>query len=514
MGRKTELMMENIMDARGDVSLYANIARKSRDDYRTLNDFFAEKLRGSTKLLLAQKLGVSVHTLNNWEKNGIPTLKRAVQIAVALGLDLDETNVFFRKYAGMGTLYPADRVHAGYICTLVYRQELERSFPYMEGETVGEWIDRVWSGDSSFAEEEKGGEAFCGEKRVATELFMEAIMSRDAEAMREMPFRSAGEKACRYLQEYVKGGPFEKYYGNRSQTNAVSGKSERNGRAPLDRYHEEERERYNNLLGKLKEGSIVHRDELLSMAMLLRMTRAQADELLERCGEEPISARNLYEGALLMVWSFLSEVCPVWFGVSEKSAAPSGEGAFERFEEFISREYEAELDIGGPVDFQVMFSRQLDKALAPLPKAMEGLLREVPGWYLSPEKRALRMEKRRFSTIVSECAAQMCGVWSRAEERGAGNIDWSLSEAVNLRLQDSGFEELDAEREQKLLTQLDVIEALWLAAVAEGAPLKVDRDSVEQYCLKTLAELDGYYLKKYAPKKQKGGSGGGQKKTE
>lgn len=523
MSQKTVLMMENIMDADGDVTRYAALARKSKDDFRTLNKFFAEKLKGSTKQALAKKLGVSIHTINNWEKNGIPTLERAVYIALALRLDLEETNFFFRKYAGMGSLYPADRVHAKYIYILVYRSQLEQRFPYRQDETTKEWVGRVWNEIEGTAEPESGGAqqtsasravASTVRGRVDTEIFMDALMSHDMDAVKTLPFRSAGEKAYSYLEECVKGGPFEKYYGNRSHVDAASGKNERNARALLDRYHEEERARYNNLLYKLKEGTIVHRDELIELGMLLRMTREQTDELLRKCGEDPISARDLYEGALLMVWSFLSEMCPGWFNAGGEKAAAFDEKRFGQLEEFINDEYEAEVYTGGPIDFQVLFSRQLDKALSPLPKGLKTQLREVPGWYLSPDDRKQRMVKRRFSAILSECAEQLCGIWRRAEEKGAEKIKWSLREAVDDMLEDDGYEALDKTKDHVLLTKLDCIEAQWLAALREGAELELPKDAVEQFCLKTLAELDDYYINKYAPKKRKGGEGGGQKTAE
>lgn len=511
MSKKTQLMMENIMNADGDVSRYAALAQKSRGDYRTLNDFFAEKLKGSTKQELAKKLDVSIHTINNWEKNGIPTMKQAVYIALALGLELEETNVFFRKYAGMGTLYPADRVHAKYIYILVYRSELEQRFPYKPDETVKSWIDRVWE-EMEFPETPKRSEMQrSAEPRAATEIFMDALMSRDMAALKALPFRSAGEKARDYLQDYARGGPFEKYYGNRSHVDEASGNSVKNGRALLDRYHEEEKAQYNNLLDKLKKGTIVHRDELIELAMLLRMTREQADGLLLKCGGNSISARELYEGALLMVWSFLSEMCPGWFGAGGAHSTQADEKRFAQFEELIEREYEAELYTGGPIDFQVMFSRQVDKALSPLPKGLKMQLREVPGWYLSADERSFRMEKRRYSAILSECAEQMCLAWQSAEEKGAEALRWSLKGAVSDMLEDCGFDTLDEGRDAELLAKLDSIEAAWLAALREGAELALPGDAVEQFCLKTLAELDEYYINKYAPKKKKGGAGGGQK---
>ena len=63
MSEKTELLMESIMAADGEVSRYSAIAEQNRADFRTLNDFFAEKLKGDTKQNLAQKLGVQIHTM-------------------------------------------------------------------------------------------------------------------------------------------------------------------------------------------------------------------------------------------------------------------------------------------------------------------------------------------------------------------------------------------------------------------------------------------------------------------
>ena len=511
---KTELMKENIMNADGDLALYTTMARKSKNDYRTLNDFFNEKLKGANKGDLAKRLGVSLHTVNNWEKNGIPTLKQALYIALALKLDLEETNFFFRKYAGMGSLYPADRVHAMYIYILIYRSELERRFPYGPEETAKEWVDRVWGSVEQLHPAEIPDAAESAPLSPATELFMDALMNRDMDAALSLPFRSAGKKAYDYLQEYVKGSPFEKYYGNRSHVDAASGKSVKNGRALSDRFREEEKARHSNLLEKLKCGTIVHRDELLSAAMLLRMTREQADTLLEKCGEDPISARNIYEGALLMVWSFLSEMCPDWFGVGGQSSVSPDEKRFARFEEFIEKEYAPELYTGGPIDFQVCFSRQAEKALSPLPKALKSRLREVPGWFLAEEERAKRMEKRRLSAILSECSEQMCGIWGRAESGGAESIRWSLIEAVDAMLADCGYETLDRAKDRAIISKLEAIEKKWLASLREGAELKLPSDAVEQFCLKTLAELDCYYIEAYAPKKRKGGAANGKRKAE
>jgi len=474
MSWKTEWIMENIMGMEGDVTRYSDLVKRNPSNYRTLSEFLSPKTTGMKKDALAKRLGVSVQTLNNWEKEGIPSLEQAVHVAVARKLTLEQTNEFFRKYAGMGELYAADRLHARYIYLLIYRERLEAQWPYEADETVSDWVSRVLNalkqeelrGTKQPTQEPEEAEA----SRVATEYFMETLLGGDLDAMSELPFRSAGQKAYTYLESYVEGTPFQKNYGNR-WIEDLDGEKVRPDRALLNRYYEEEKARYNNLLDKLRTGTTVHRSELIGLSMMLCMTRTQADQLLQLCGKAPISARNLYEGALLLAWSFLDDA--------------------------VDEAFEA----GGSQDMQVLLSQRVEKCLAGLSKGMKKQLREVPGWYLPENARNTRMEKRRLSFILSELTTKMSEIWEESTQENRRIKRCSLKALVDVELEDAGYRPLDKEEDFFLLEQLQRIETLWLVETQKpGKPEK--KASRDQMCLKLVGTLDRYYLEIYAPKKK------------
>lgn len=261
----------------------------------------------------------------------------------------------------------------------------------------------------------------------------------------------------------------------------------------------------------LEQGELPHRDTLIEIGMILRMTREQMDELLELCSENPLNTKNLYEGALILVWDFLSEMCPEWFEEKERNLFGKEIENLERKEEILSKEYEQETALGGPVDFQVLSGRQVDKALKQVSDSFKKEIREVPGWYLDASNRQKRITKRRLSTIISEMAGQMELIRKRITETGGlykmGNTSLELyvSENISVTLHysllrvldhlsdDYGYAELTEENDEKLMCMLRSLNDSWMQEVRYNKILDFPVSQFKERCETLLRELNQYY---------------------
>ena len=242
--------------------------------------------------------------------------------------------------------------------------------------------------------------------------------------------------------------------------------------------------------------------------MILRMNREQMDELLLLCSENPLNVRKLYEGALILVWDFLSEMCPEWFDEKE----PDG---LERKEEILSQEYQDELKGGGPVDFQVLASRQVDKALKEADHTLKKELREMPGWYLSEKERKLRLKKRRLSTIFSEVQGQMILLRKRVNAEDyiykidetkieinisdnlAVKLDYSLKRVLDHLSDDYGYQELSEVEDAEELRMVDEIDREWMDAVKNRDLLASEETEFETFCDRLFRKMNQYYKRTY-----------------
>ena len=308
MSEITKFILESIEEADGDFERYSEIVRENQEDYRTLDSFISARM---DKQELADRLGLtSTRALDGWKSKGMK-FQRALQCAIALKLNLEEANEFFKKYAGMRSLYPASKQDFRLIYVLIYRERLEKQFPYGEKESVKEWVDRVLpmiefvnKAESISKKDEKSGKE---DARVSTEAYLEALMEQNLELLPKIKFRSAGERALAYLDELVKDTPFEKNYGNRSaHSDLIENINDRNGSIRIDLFEEEEKGHYELIRRKLEEGVIPHRDELIqfAMGMTLGLGKEEVSELLVKSGYEPLMARDLYEGLLITIYLY------------------------------------------------------------------------------------------------------------------------------------------------------------------------------------------------------------------
>lgn len=503
MTDKSILMLDNILYAKGDLALYPELVELNQDGFRTLNGFLFDKLkeRKIQKGAFVEKLGITSQTLNNWEKNGIPEITDALEVAITLGLDLEETNEFLFKYAGMGRLYPAQKLHFQYIYILINRSELETRFPIERQETTKQWISRIFKESEIILSTEKKEENILTDtERVRTEFFLEALLENDIERIGQLRFRSAGESAIQYLEQYIKGSRLEKNYGNRTLLHW--GTEEKLNKVHLmDKIFEEEKEKYENIYNKLSEGVIPSKEELIVLGMTLRMTIGQMNELLKACGVDQLSARNLYEGALILVWSSLSKAYPEWFGMEKQVLDSVDISGDEEMEKLLLKEYKKEIEETGFQDFQVIFSRQVTKAFQELPRGLRKQIREVPKWYLSEGEQAKQLEKRRMALILLELENVMRDIW----ECGI-RTDISFISTVNTMLVEDGYLCIDGIEEKELITYINEAEATWRKEVLSGNLEGMTKETFHRLCKQVLSKLENYYFNRYAPKKKKRGT--------
>jgi hypothetical protein len=218
MSKITDFILEEIQFADGDLEAYSEVVKENKELYRTFEEYISSRMEAQE---LANRLGLtSTRAIKSWGTDGIK-IERAKQCAIALKLNLEEANEFLAKYAGMRCLYPASKEDFRFMYMLIYREQLEKQFPYKENESVEKWMDRVFQ---SLKIEEQVEKVPVGkvvsspkeETRVATKTYLDILMGQNLQKLPGLKFRSAGEKALEYLDELVKNTPFEKNYGNRS----------------------------------------------------------------------------------------------------------------------------------------------------------------------------------------------------------------------------------------------------------------------------------------------------------
>jgi len=493
MSKITEFILDEILDADGDLEAYAGIVKDNKDRYRTFEEYISSRIDVQE---LAKRLGLTTpRAIKSWAAEGIK-IDRAKQCAIALKLNLEEANEFLSKYAGMRCLYPASQEDFRFMYVLIYREQLERRFPYAEQESVPEWMDRVFRSLGFDETEKPAGKAAIKktfstetETRVATKTYLDVLLEQNLEMLPGLKFRSAGEKALAYLDERVKDTPFEKNYGNRSSGNEeVDSKNERKGSIRIDLFEEEEKDHYLSLRDKLKEGEIPHRDVLIQFAlgMTLNLKRKEVDQLLIKSGYEPLRARNLYEGLLLTLYLY--------------------EERMDLDDEEEGLEYS---------DFQVFVSEKVDEAMQYLPEA-ENLLKEIPQWYLNEQKRKLRLEKRCFSDMICLMSEKMTKTWKMVNQKKLIKIsEATLRKSALRQIRELKNIYLDRDTYKTVLEIIYRTEEKWVEIVNSGALYKMERDDYLPLFKEILKELDCYYRVHYAPKKmrsEKKGQKGGKTK--
>lgn len=495
MSDVTRFMIEYLEDVDGDFYYYSKAVRENQEIYRTLDRYISARM---DKEELANRLGLtSTRAFEHWGTNGMK-FQRAMECAVALKLNLKEANEFLIKYAGMRKLYPAGKEDFRWIYILIYREQLEKQFPYQEKESVKMWMERVFSMQPFLNEakriseiqkhKERGDSKEKNATRVATKTYLDILMEQSSEKLSELTFREAGEKALEYLDELAKDTPFEKNYGNRS-SGSQEDQNERNGSIRISLFEEEEKKHYRGIRKKLENGTIPHRDELIQFCMgtTLNMKREQVDNLLMKSGYEPLQARNLYEGLLLTIYLYE-----------------------ERLENDEDTQLESDLDY---LDFQVFVSEKVDEALEYL-KDITDLLLEVPRWYLNKEKRLQRIEKRYFSDMLNVMSERMTRTWKDINRMKTVSISEETlrKAAVNQIFKLKMIYCLNPETYQNVLDMILKTEMRWGEIVKSGVLYGMEREMYISLLEEILGELDNYYRNLYAPKMKrsakKGQSGG------
>ena len=554
MSEVTDFILEQIEDTKGDLWFYSKVVKDNEEFYRTLDEYIVSKI---DKQELADRLGLtSTRAFDSWEVKGMK-YHRALECAIAMKLDLEEANEFLTKYAGMRALYPASKEDFRAIYVLIYREKLEKQFPYKEKESVKEWMERVFplleftekANKLSKMNENASEDA----TKSATKTYLEALLEQNLELIPSLKFRSAGERALEYLDELVVDTPFEKNYGNRSSGNEDTEdaeedekKKERNGSIRMDLYGEEEKDHYRLIRNKLKKGEIPHRDELIQFAMCstLSIGRKEINQFLIKSGYEPLMARDLYEGLLLTVYIYdecadlgekeSNEVDKILLKIKRATgkvvhnedevseagkqiADKEGKADFPEEEIMLAVETDAyKEDTKYFVDFQVFVSEKVDEAIEELPE-VKHLLREVPQWYLDKQKRAKRMEKRYFSEMIVKMSDKMTQTWKLINMDKLKTVsEATLRKAIANDILILKRDYLDKETYKKVLDIICRTEAVWVEKVNSGILSGMKRDNYLLLFNETLAELDSYYRDTYALKKKhsdkKGQSGGKPKK--
>ena len=517
MGTITTDVSKQIDLLDGDVERYSELAKKNQAVYRSLNGYIASRLKElnkETKYSLAARLGVDDSTLNNWEQKGITEAWEAFVLAVALKLDADSVVEFIQKATGRG-IYLADEEHFRYVYMLHHRADLEKKFPYETGETVIQWTNRV----NSLLPIQKG---FC-QGWMETETFKQAIKTGNTALMQVLPFRAAGEKALVFLDAQIEGTPFEYNYGNKTiayvQTDLEN--AEKNVSLSKNIFFNKEKSFLDYVIDQLYLGKIPHRYEIIELGMILRLTYDQMNELLELCGENSLYARNIYEGALLSVWKFLSEMCPEWFEEKGSFFFADELENIEQKEKIYIRDYKNEHKYGGPLDFCVLASRQVEKALQGLPeKDFKKVLKEKPSWYLNKEERKLRLDERRLSTIFYEMLARIQMIRNRVNEAQRSytvseqtievwvskevsiQIDYSLMRVLDKLEEDYGYHEIKEDEEAEILRMMQQLDAEWKSAVRNKNVLGEKSQEFIQFkdtLYRKMGELYKAYFKAYVP---------------
>ncbi len=514
MGTITKNVSEQIRQLDGDVERYSNLAKKNQAVYRSLNGYIASRLKElskETKASLSTRLGVGDGTLNDWEQKGITETKQAFELAIALRLDADSVVDFIQKETGRG-VYLADEEHFRYVYIMQHREELEKKYPYEMDETVIEWTNRV----KPLLPIKKG--VHQGWKE--TEKFKNAVKTGNLEQMQILPFRGAGEKALAFLEEQIKDTPFEANYGNSNISYVQLDLGEKNKKAIKEKnvslsrniFFKGEKEFFDYIVKQLTKGEVPHRYEMINLGMILRLSYEQMNELLRLCGENTLYVRNIYEGALLSVWKFLSEMRPWWFEEKNSFLFADDLENLEQKEEIFVRDYEAEDDMGGPIDFCVLANQQVERALKGLPeKEFKKILKEKPSWYLNCKEQQLRIEQKRLSTIFYEMMARIQLVRNRViEQKCSYNVDekvvevwvssgisiqieYSLMNVIYNLKEDYGYEEIDPVKDKEILLMMNEINTEWMAAVKNEDLLGADSDTFTKFKDKILRKMENQY---------------------
>lgn len=514
MGMITTDVSKQIDLLDGDVERYSELAKKNQAAYRSLNGYIASRLKElnkETKYSLAARLGVDDSTLNNWEQKGITETKQAFELAIALKLDADSVVEFIQKATGRG-IYLADEEHFRYVYILQHREDLEKKYPYEEGETVIQWTERV----KPLLPVEHG----VYESRIETEMFQNAVKTSAPEHIQILPFRGAGEKALAFLEEQTKDTPFESNYGNMyisyvqldlGQKNQKDIK-EKNVSLSRNIFFKREKKFFDHIVKQLCKGEIPHRYEMIHLGMILRLSFEQMNELLRLCGENSLYARNIYEGALLGVWKFLSEMSPWWFEEKNSKLFDEDLEKMEHKKEIFARDYKVEDDMGGPIDFCVLANQQVERALKELPeKEFRKILKEKPSWYLSEKEQKVRLEQKRLSTIFYEMLARMQLIRNRIVEQQRSyavddqiveiwissdvsiQIEYSLMNVIYMLGEDYDYEDVDAVKDAEILQMMSEIDTEWMAAVRCENLLGADADTFTQFKDKMLDKMEKLY---------------------
>lgn len=492
MSKVTDFILESIEDADGDLWYYTKLVKENKDAYRTLDEYISSKI---DKKELADRLGLTTaRAFDSWGAKGMK-FQRAMQCAIAMKLNLEEANEFFSKYGGMRCLYPASKEDFRLIYVLIYREQLEKQFPYGDKESVKKWIDRIFPllEFVKQAEEKAEQKSYSSKEdtRVSTKTYLDVLMEQNLELIPKLKFRSVGEKALEYLDELVKDTPFEKNYGNRSNENEdIDEKNERNGSIRKELFEEEEKAHYYLMRRKLEKGEIPHRDALIefSLGMTLKLKKEDVNQLLIKSGYEPLQARNLYEGLLLTIYRY-----------EERADAKEIE------------------DIVDYDSFQVFVSEKVDEAIEMLPE-VQNLLRETPQWYLNEQDRFKLLEKITFSNMIYQISIKMTNTWKDINRNKFKKVSESTfrkaAADLILELQEKYLDN------KKYMTVHEIIlraEHKWVEAVNTGVLLGMDRKSYLMFFEEILEELDSYYRNTYALKKKRSsnkGKSGGRKNSK
>ena len=278
--------------------------------------------------------------------------------------------------------------------------------------------------------------------------------------------KKMGIRAQAYLEKYVKGSRFQKSY---QKTKAL-----RKDVWLQDMIFFEEKKYYQKIYEKFQEGQYPTKNELIELGLILRMKRTEIDEMLQVCGHYPLSAKKLYEGALILALSYIENVEGEQFNVKQ-----------EHFR---------------PLDYKIMLQELLEECISKVTKKLKKSLDEQPSWYLL-DKKSFREEKQRFAAIMVDMEKHIFNTWllMKTEGKVSPQLDCSLRVHVDGMLDSIEYKELDEVKEQQIIVEIEEIEKLWADYKKQPELVQLTNGEFRKLYSSWFIQLRKKYIDQYAP---------------
>lgn len=412
------------------------------------------KAKKSTQKELAADLGVSEKTVSDWSNGGkISDPRKILAIPVALGMTVAEANKFLWHIAHRGQLdpkNPEDEVCRKLLSNPGYYQEVA---PRQKGETVPDWMRRLERnyglGKAMIDEEEEARQEILANRAHYLQLFPRKPQESDPAWLERLVKEGkintsrfqmvAHKRIIAFVENYVKNSMVEEFVNRNHQAYAfdmdsylherpeyalqVTGvrenlaltEEEKNDKITellkeswfdQDPFLEEQGSEWKELRAKLDEKpEKVRRGDLIRLALRLRMNYPTANQLLVESGHGQLYAKDIFEAALISVWSELSQSRGAEFGLSTIEGRSAGKQIESWTPTGIQREDEGEPEEEeGPeiLDMQLHICEEINRRLSGSGKGQNQFSKELknpPSWHLPPEACLVRYRAVRGTYI-------------------------------------------------------------------------------------------------------------------